>query len=328
MRLVTFEIPGIPGKLSRIGALTPDGRIVDLTVAYRLMLVRSGMTKSAADRISGALVPPDMLLFIEGGGGSLEAARKAFDWALEATVPDGEMCMFSQGAVAIRSPIPRPPLLRDFMAFEEHLQNIYPKLGRSIPPEWYNLPVYYKGNPGSTGGDGDDIRIPSYEQELDYEFEMAFVIGVGGADIRPEDAFKHIYGYMIYNDFSARSIQEREMTVGLGPAKGKDFQRGHVLGPYLVTADEISDVYNLTMTARVNGKEICRTNTRTIHWKFEDMIAHASRDEELVPGEVFGTGTVGNGSGKELGKLLKAGDVIELTVEGLGTLRNKVISNR
>lgn len=328
MRLVTFEIPGIMGSLSRVGALESNNRIVDLTAAHRLMLLESGVPKSAADRISSALVPTDLLQFIEGGSCTLDAARKALEWALEDRIPDGELCIFSTETVTLRSPIPRPPLLRDFMAFEEHLQNIYPKLGRSIPPEWYNMPVYYKGNPGSIGGHDDDIRIPSYEQELDYEFELAFVIGKGGSDIQPKDAFEHIYGFMIYNDFSARSIQEREMSVGLGPAKGKDFNRGHVLGPCLVTADEIPDIYNLAMVARINGEECCLNNTNTIHWKFEDMIAHASRDEYLYPGEIFGTGTVGNGSGKESGRMLQAGDVIELSVEGLGLLRNRVIANR
>jgi 2-keto-4-pentenoate hydratase/2-oxohepta-3-ene-1,7-dioic acid hydratase in catechol pathway len=324
MRLVTFQIAGSLGTFSRVGAFAPDNRIVDLTLAHQRMLRYSGMPQSAAERISSALVPSDMLHFIEGGSHTLEAAQMALKWALEDGGPAKEMCFFSRDKITLRSPIPRPPLLRDFMAFEQHLQNIYPKLGRTIPPEWYNMPVYYKGNPGSVGADEDDIRIPSYEQELDYEFELAFVIGKGGADIDKKAALGHIYGYMIYNDFSARSMQEREMSVGLGPAKGKDFHRAHVLGPCLVTADEISDVYNLPMVARINGEESCRSNTNTMHWKFEDMIVHASRDEYLYPGEVFGSGTVGNGSGKESGRMLQAGDIIELSVEGLGTLRNRV----
>lgn len=324
MRLVTFDITSILGTHSRVGALTANNRIVDLTYAHQQMLLYLGMTQSAAKRISSALVPSDMLHFIEGGSHTLEAAQKSFQWVLGSGDPAGELCIFSRDKVTLRSPIPRPPLLRDFMAFEQHLQNIYPKLGRTIPPEWYNLPVYYKGNPGSVGADEDNIQIPSYEQELDYEFELAFVIGKGGSDIDKKAAMGHIYGYMIYNDFSARSMQEREMSVGLGPAKGKDFHRAHVLGPCLVTADEISDIYNLPMVAHINGEVSCRSNTNTIHWKFEDMIVHASRDEYLYPGEVFGSGTVGNGSGKESGRMLQAGDIIELSVEGLGTLRNRV----
>jgi 2-keto-4-pentenoate hydratase/2-oxohepta-3-ene-1,7-dioic acid hydratase in catechol pathway len=228
-------------------------------------------------------------------------------------------------SLALLAPVPRPPLLRDFMGFETHLKNIYPRLGRDIPPEWYNLPVYYKGNAGSIGAHGDDIAIPSYTDELDFEFELALVIGSGGANIPREDAMQHVFGYMIYNDFSARAIQSREMSVGLGPAKGKDFMRGHVLGPWLVTPDEIPNVYDLRMVARVNGEVWCDESSSSIHWKFADMIAHASMDEALRPGEIFGSGTVGNGSGAERGVALKRGDIVELTVAGIGVLRNRVV---
>jgi 2-keto-4-pentenoate hydratase/2-oxohepta-3-ene-1,7-dioic acid hydratase in catechol pathway len=228
-------------------------------------------------------------------------------------------------AVRLLSPIPRPPLLRDFMGFETHLRNIFPTLGREIPPEWYKLPVYYKGNPGSVAAHGDDIAIPSYGEALDIEFELALVIGRSGIDIAPESALDHVFGYMIYNDFSERRIQAREMSVGLGPAKGKDFLRGHVLGPCLVTADEIPDVYKLRMIARVNGEVWCDTTSGSIHWKFEQMIAHASTNERLHPGEVLGSGTVGCGSGAERATLLNRGDLVELEVEEIGVLRNRVV---
>jgi 2-keto-4-pentenoate hydratase/2-oxohepta-3-ene-1,7-dioic acid hydratase in catechol pathway len=185
--------------------------------------------------------------------------------------------------------------------------------------------VYYKGNPGSLATHEDDIPIPSYADALDIEFELAMVIGQGGINIAPERALDHVFGYMIYNDFSERTIQAREMTVGLGPAKGKDFVRGHVLGPHLVTTDEIPDIYNLHMVARVNDEVWCDSNSGTIHWKFEQMIAHVSTDEVLRPGEVLGSGTVGGGSGAERGTLLRRGDVVELEVERLGVLRNRVI---
>ena len=122
---------------------------------------------------------------------------------------------------------------------------------------------------------------------------------------------QHVFGYMIYNDFSARAIQSREMAVGLGPAKGKDFVRGHVFGPWLVTADEIPDINDLRMVARVNGEVWCESSTATMHWKIPDMIAHASLDEQLHPGEIWGSGTVGNGSGAERGQFLGRGDLVE-----------------
>jgi 2-keto-4-pentenoate hydratase/2-oxohepta-3-ene-1,7-dioic acid hydratase in catechol pathway len=327
MRFVSFERPSPMGPQIRTGALDAAGRIVDLAAAYRLKLIDEGLAPAAAARVSEALLPADMVALIEGGARSLDAAREAMEWAAGRDVSvDGVSTHAAPEGVRLRPPVPRPPMLRDFMGFEQHLRNIYPKLGREIPPEWYKLPVYYKGNPGSLATHGDDIAIPSYGGDtLDIEFELAFVIGRGGRDIPASRARDHIFGYMIYNDFSERTIQAREMSVGLGPAKGKDFAGGHVLGPALVTADEIPDIYNLRMIARVNGDVWCDTNSSTIHWKFEQMIAHVSMDETLRPGEVLGSGTVGDGSGMERGTFLRRGDVVELEVERLGQLRNKIV---
>ena len=327
MRLVSFEVPSPVGPLRRVGALDAAGAVVDLAAAHRLALCDEGLAPEAAARISDALLPGDMVGVIEGGSRAREAAARALDWAAaHDAVVDGTTVRAAAADVRRLSPVPRPPFLRDFMGFEQHLRNIYPKLGRDIPPEWFNLPVYYKGNPGSVAGDGDDVPIPSYGPDvLDIEFELALVVGRGGADIPPERAREHIFGFMVYNDFSERTIQAREMSVGLGPAKGKDFRRGHALGPVLVTADEVPDVYDLRMVARVNGDVWCDTRSNTMHWRFEQMIAHASRDEYLRPGEVLGSGTVGGGSGTERGTLLGRGDVVELEVERLGTLRNRVV---
>jgi 2-keto-4-pentenoate hydratase/2-oxohepta-3-ene-1,7-dioic acid hydratase in catechol pathway len=326
MRLVSMELPSPMGPQVRCGALDAEGRVVDLAAAYRFVLLEEGATATAARRLSDAVLPGDMVALIEGGARSIEAAECALDWADGCHAPiDGTPVCYAPDAVRLLSPIPRPPLLRDFMGFETHLRNIFPTLGREIPPEWYKLPVYYKGNPGSVAAHGDDIAIPSYGDALDIEFELALVIGRSGIDIAPERARDHVFGYMIYNDFSERRIQAREMTVGLGPAKGKDFTRGHVLGPCLVTADEIPDIYQLRMVARVNGEVWCDTTSGTIHWKFEQMIAHASTAERLHPGEVLGSGTVGWGSGAERGTLLHRGDLVELEVDRLGVLRNRVV---
>jgi 2-keto-4-pentenoate hydratase/2-oxohepta-3-ene-1,7-dioic acid hydratase in catechol pathway len=320
VKLVSFQTATPLGDLTRIGALRDGGQIVDLQDAYRQRLVERGVAVPAAERISGALLPSDMVAFIEGGEPSLTAAREALAWP-EA---DGASCVFESGTVRLLAPVPRPPMLRDFMAFETHLTNIYPKLGREIPAAWYELPVYYKGNPGSIGAHEETVPIPSYAEELDYEFELGMVIGRGGMNIPAERALEHVFGLMIYNDFSARAIQAQEMSVGLGPAKGKDFAKAHVFGPYLLTIDEIPDLYDLRMVCRVNGERRCDESTATMHWRFEQLIAHASRDEQLVPGEVFGSGTVGNGSGAEIGRFLQRGDVVELEVERLGLLRNRV----
>lgn len=327
MRLVSFELSTVTGPLTRIGAVLPDGRYADLQSAYRAHLVaQAGASKAGAARLAAASVPSDMVAFIENGDEGLSAARAALDWiaANGDAGPDGARLAHDPKSVTLLAPIPRPPLIRDFMAFEQHLKNIYPKLGREIPPQWYEMPVYYKGNPSAVGADGDVVTMPAYATNMDFEFEFAAVIGRGGSDIQRADAASHIYGYMVYNDFSAREIQQREMSVGLGPAKGKDFQNGHVFGPWLVTADEIPDIYALRMQAAVNGQPWCDTSTSTMHWRFDQMIAHASMNEMLVAGEIFGSGTVGGGSAAEMGKSLAKGDTVVLTVDRLGTLSNAI----
>lgn len=324
MKLVSFQIDTPLGRRIRIGALDAAGQVVDLELAYRNVLLTAGATDRGAERVSSALIPSSMVSFIEGGATSLDAARAALSWAENDGVA-APLIRHDVSEINLLAPVQRPPLLRDFMAFETHLKNIYPTLGREIPPTWYEFPVYYKGNPSDLGADGEDIAVPSYEENLDFEFELGFVISKRGINISRECALSHVFGLMIYNDFSARVFQSREMSVGLGPAKGKDFQRGHVFGPYLVTIDEIPDIYNLRMTAKVNGAVWCDSNTSSIHWKFEQLIEHASRDEWVEAGEIFGTGTVGWGSAAERGTSLHRGDVVELEVDGLGVLRNRVV---
>ncbi len=326
MRLVSFELATPAGTLTRIGAVLADGRYADLQSAYRAVLADNGASKEGAARLGAAIIPSDMVAFIENGVTALDAAQSALDWVTsKGDTHGGATLAFPADAVKLLAPIPRPPLIRDFMAFEAHLKNIYPRLGRDIPPEWYNLPVYYKGNPSAVGADGDPIAMPSYATNMDFEFEFAAVIGKGGTNIPRENSMSHIFGYMIYNDFSAREIQQREMSVGLGPAKGKDFERGHVFGPWLVTADEIPDIYALRMQATVSGQPWCDTHTSTMHWRFDQMIAHASTNERLVPGEIFGSGTVGGGSAAEMGKSLGRGDEVVLTMDRLGTLTNSIV---
>lgn len=328
MRLLSFALPSPMGPLVRTGAIDPGGRVVDLAAALRMVMLEEGLSSVTAHRMSTALLPGDMVGLIGGGERSLDAARAAIEFASRLAPGDASLVVHALESVDLLAPLPRPPMLRDFMGFETHLRNVFPALGREIPPEWYAMPVYYKGNPGSVGGPGTDVAIPPYGDALDFEFELALVVGRGGINITPDRAREHIFGYTIYNDFSERLIQAREMSVGLGPAKGKDFEGGHVLGPYLVTADEVPNVYDLTMVARVNDEVWCEANSGSMHWRFEQMIAHASSGERLHSGEVIGSGTVGWGSGAERGRHLTHGDVVELAVERLGTLRNRVIRQR
>ena len=238
--------------------------------------------------------------------------------------------------VTLRAPIPRPPSIRDFYAFEQHVRTTHRRRGVEVDPYWYEAPVFYFTNPAAVVGPYDPVLIPPGTSALDFELEVAAVIGRGGSNLHPEAAEASIAGYMVMNDWSARDIQRREMKVGLGPAKGKDFAT--TLGPWLTTPDEIEarrsmKAFDLVMTARVNGREYSRAKWSEIYWSFAEMIAYASRGTELVPGDVIGSGTCGNGCITELSFVhseaeypwLKAGDQVELTVELLGTLLNRIV---
>jgi 2-keto-4-pentenoate hydratase/2-oxohepta-3-ene-1,7-dioic acid hydratase in catechol pathway len=174
-------------------------------------------------------------------------------------------------------------------------------------------------------GTNAPVYWPSYTEKLDYELEIGIFTGKVGKNIKPEDAHKYIAGYTIYNDFTARDIQIREMMARLGPSKGKDFDTGNAIGPYLVTPDEVPEPYNLVMSAKINGTEWSKGNTSEMHYSFEEIIAYVSREETLYPGEFIGSGTVGNGCGLELNRWLKRGDAVELSVESLGVLRNVIV---
>jgi len=263
---------------------------------------------------------PDMLAVIAAG--AKEAARKA------------SKDSFALDDVRFLSPL-KPTTLRDGYAFEQHVKTANKNRGREVPEEWYQFPVFYFTNPNAVFGHDDEIPYPSYTNAMDYELEVAAVIGKGGINIKPEDAPNHIFGYTIFNDWSARDIQRKEMAVGLGPAKGKDF--ASAFGPVIVTHEAIADkaekrpgVYDLSMAARVNGVELSRGNFKDMHWSFGEIIARASESVMLFPGDVIGSGTVGTGCLLELTKFqgpwLNHGDVVELEIERIGILRNKIES--
>lgn len=226
------------------------------------------------------------------------------------------------GAVRLLAPL-RPRSLRDFMTFEEHLMRAMNRLGRSIPSEWYEVPAYYKGMPDTVIGPDDTVPWPRYIDSLDHELELAAIIGRPGIDIPPNDAGRYIFGYTIWNDFSARDVQARELPIGMGPGKAKDWDGSNALGPCIVTAEDL-DVTDLVMAVRVNGEVWGQDSAKNMHHTFGDLIAYASMGEMLYPGEAFGSGTASGGSGLELGRSLVEGDVVELSVEGIGVLRNHI----
>lgn len=324
MKLVSVRIGTPIGTFTRVGAIHAQ-QIVDLNMAYARWL--ADQQEAQPYRLADAQVPPTMLEFLEGGDSTLAAARRAKDYvtARSSSIkgPSGETIVYSIEEVRLAAPLPNPPSLRDFIAFEDHIGATSKKRGQPIPPEWYKMPVYYKGNHRTIIGPDEALPWPLETTKLDYELELACVIGRKGKDIPERQAEHYIAGYMIMNDFSARDVQFQEMACRLGPAKGKDFATA--LGPCLVTSDEIPDIGALTMIARVNGEEWSRGRFGTIHWSFAQMIAHVSRGETIYPGDVFGSGTVGGGCGLEMDRYLKPGDVVELEIQPIGVLRTRVV---
>jgi 2-keto-4-pentenoate hydratase/2-oxohepta-3-ene-1,7-dioic acid hydratase in catechol pathway len=307
MRLLTYT----DGTGQRLGALATDGGIVDLA------------GRDAAPALAS------MQALIEGGAEALTTARRLVAQAAETIDP---------ASVQWLAPLPQPAQMRDFLVFEEHMRMAgwqgaklratwggppAPSEPMPIPSIWFEQPLYYKGNRFAVTG-GGTIAWPAKSHVIDYELELACVIGKRGRDIAATEAGAHIFGYTIFNDLTARDWQFREMQGPLGPAKGKDFDGANVLGPVIVTADEFGDSPALAMRALVNGELWSDGNSGTMHWSWGQVIEHVSRSETLHPGEVLGSGTVGGGCGLELGRFLCHGDVIALEIEGIGRIETRI----
>jgi fumarylacetoacetate (FAA) hydrolase len=259
-----------------------------------LALERGWPGRIEGDRVI-QLAAQTLQSFFTGGGNAREHAEYAL------------------AEVDLRPPVLRPPSVRDFMAFEEHVANARRLRGAEVPKEWYEIPVFYFSSPHAIYGDGDAIPYPEGTSELDYELECAAIIGAEGK----------IGGFTVMNDWSARDLQRQEMRVGLGPAKGKDFATS--LGPVVVTPDEF-DGSDGEMVARVNGEERSRGNLRDLYHGWDALLARAALNTTLRPGDLIGSGTVGSGCILEHddGRWLQRGDVVELQIEGIGTLRNVI----
>ena len=315
MKLGRILRQSFEGAIPRLVVAQPEqGHVIDLANAEYERLLRAGATPEAARRLASALYPASMSAAIAAGPVFLEATART------AVSVEGNHALLPIEQVSWLAPLD-PPVMRDCLAFERHLLNTFPKILSRVPDQYYEMPLYYKGNPLTLIAHEQEVPWPDYTQCMDYELELGFVIGRAGKDLAPEQAKGYLFGVTILNDFSARDIQLQEMQGMLGPAKGKDFATA--LGPWITTADEL-DVHHIMMVARVNGEEWSRGSSSTIMWPVEEIIAYVSKGEGVQPGELIGSGTVGWGCGLELGKLLKPGDVVELEVEGIGVLRNRV----
>lgn len=335
MKLVTYGV-----KADELNIQTEEIAGARLGIMIGSSIIDVGLAQKWLETRKRFLFPHEIAIDIRHclsrGETEFEALKEMEKWLQRENIRslqiEGEPIAISLEEAQLYAPVPVPASFRDFYAFEQHVKTCRQKRGLAMVPEWYELPAFYFSNHHAIKGHDSCIRKPHYTNQLDFELEIACVIGKKGKNIPREQAMEHIAGFMILNDWSARDEQRKEMAVGLGPAKGKDFATS--MGPCLVTLDELEDCrlgehWDLDMCARINGRQVSSGNVKTLHWSFAQMIERASQDCQLLPGDVIGSGTVGTGCILELGtdvhRWLEPGDVVELEIERLGVLRNQVI---
>jgi 2-keto-4-pentenoate hydratase/2-oxohepta-3-ene-1,7-dioic acid hydratase in catechol pathway len=309
VKLARRKVETPDGAATRIIAADQDGAWFDVRTGLQQHLLRGGAGPDAAARIAVATVPGSMSAALAGGAAFTDVVAQVLDDRLdEAVVAD-----------PILTSALDPVSYRDFMVFEEHFSFGYRWQNKPVPEIMYELPISYAGDPLSFLGPGDVIPWPGYTQRLDYELELGIVIGRAGAGLTPDTALGHVLGLTILNDVSARDIQAREMTGGLGPSKGKHF--ACVTGPVITSLDELPED-GLGMRVRVNGETWCQTSSAQMVWSVAEIVAWASQGELLRPGALLGSGTCNGGSTVEIDKKLSPGDHIALEIDHLGTLTN------
>jgi 2-keto-4-pentenoate hydratase/2-oxohepta-3-ene-1,7-dioic acid hydratase in catechol pathway len=330
VRLVTYRTETTFGPHLRLGALDSRGEVVfDLQIAYQAALTSQQLNPDEANRLALSTLPSEMERFIGAGRSALSAARQALEFAEasdpgELLGPGGMPASIPLTETSLAPPLGRPNSLRDFIAFEDHALAGARRRGQDLSQAWYERPIYYKGNHRSIIGPEAELPRPSFTDELDFEMEIACVLGSGGVDLSEDEASATIFGFTIMNDWSARDVQRREMAAGLGPSKSKDFATS--LGPCILVADEGSAHPSLKMVARVNGETICEADLGDAYWTFPQMVSFVSQGERVWPTDVYGSGTPYRGCLLDHGgPYLEPGDVVELEVEGIGLLRNRIV---
>ena len=335
MKLVTFEVGTALGRFERIGALA-HGAIVDLTSAAVDHLAQS-RSLNGARRAAEALAPPDMIGFLEGGAESRAIAEAAIAHVGERLSrepaplgPDGRRLAFAEDEVRFLAPVPRPPMIRDGILILDHYRVGLERLFKFADKDQIleaakSIPIYWKPSRAAVVGHGEPIRWPKYSDRLDYEFELGMYIGKRGRDIPAERAWEHIAGYTVFNDLGLRDIQPAEISLRMGPQKGKDFETSKIMGPCLVTADEVPDIDGLRLIVRINGEVWFDGGFGAWAFTFADLIQHVSRDETLEVGDFFGSGPPAYSVGFEIDRWVKPGDVVEGEIEGIGILSNRIV---
>lgn len=331
MKIATIQRTSFLGIQKRLGLFFDEKTIIDINLLWQAEFERQNYF--APEKRAALFAPPSLAAFLRLHQeaaipmlqDSLELFKKLSRDGILKTQSGGDISchLFDVPELKFASPLDEINMYRDFYSHEKHVKKGFEKRKEEVPAAWYEIPAYYKG--GNTGFIGQDeiIPWPFYSQQLDYELELGVVIGRDGKNIKSKDVHKHIFGFTILNDISARDIQRKEMSIRLGPAKGKDWCS--VMGPVIVTYDEFNyEEPDLLMTASVNGDEWSRGRSGDSHYSWGEMIEHLGMEEWIRATDFLGSGTVGTGCGLELDKWIKPGDLLELSIEKIGTLKNIV----
>ena len=322
MKLCTFGVPTPLGLIERIGVYTEHG-IVDVTAA-RQRLLEQQMPLSTATRVAQAQVPTEMIPLIASGPVALEWVKEALDFVLtrgDSLTADGKKTLYQVADVRLLAPVKRPPGIANFSVWPAHSASAA-SLGIELAANTVDAMVkpYWKGNPDAVVGPETLLSLPPYAEVLDVECELVCIVGTGGRDLDVGQAKSAIVGYSIMNDVSARERQAAEMKFGRGPSKGKDFDNGYPLGPWIVTADELGDPKQLRMSLFVNGVERSACDTSGMIWDFPEMLSYLSAGQTIAPGMIISGGCYPGGSAHEVGVHLKSGDQVEMRISNIGGL--------
>lgn len=329
MKVCTYIRQTPLGKFKRLGIFFNEITIIDVNLIWQKQFELDGFhnAKSKAFDVAPNLLSQFLKKYQDASFEILDETVDAFkEFSINGILKTNDLADLSfdlqdDNDVKLDCPIDEINCYRDFYVHEKHVKKGFEKRNEPVPPEWYEIPTYYKGPTSGFIGPEDIIQWPYYTKKLDYELEFGAIIGKDGKNIKEENALDHIFGYTIFNDISARDIQKKEMAIRLGPAKGKDFCS--VVGPVILTADEFKGKEpNLLMTATINGEEWSRGYSGDAHYTWAQMITHASREEWLLATDFLGSGTVGTGCGLELDKWIQPSDTIILEIEKIGKLKN------
>lgn len=325
MRVCTYKRNSFLGTQKRFGLFVDDNLIVDVNLLWEEQFKKQGFY--SPEKRAQLFFPPSLSEFLrihqDDAISKLKETIELYKKFSLLGVTHFSFHLNDAPDTHFDAPIDEIVMYRDFFTHEKHVKKGFEKRNESVPSAWYEIPAYYKG--GNTGfiGHEDIIPWPYYSQQLDYELELGVIIGRDGKNIKSKDVKKHIFGFTILNDVSARDIQRKEMSIRLGPSKGKDWCS--IIGPVIVTFDEFEyEEPNLLMTASINGEEWSRGYSGESHYTWGEMIEYMSMEEWIRATELIGSGTVGTGCGLEIDRWIKPGDLLELSIEKIGTLKNIV----